>query len=67
MQEYRIRINTGFDNYLRSWFEDCVIDEFDSETDLIFKPADQASLFGMLKRVQNLGLPLIEVVVNKTI
>ncbi len=65
MQEYRIRINTCFDPYLRSWFEDCEIEELELETVLIFTPADQASLFGMLKRIQNLGLPLIEAVLNE--
>ena len=65
MQEYRIRINTGFNAYLRDWFEDCIIEEKEAETILFFRPADQDSLFGMLKRIQNLGLPLTEVVENR--
>ncbi len=62
MRNYRISIGKEFDQYLKSWFEDCLIEERPGVTFLCCELTDQAEIFGILQRIQSLGLPLIEVV-----
>ena len=62
MRNYRISIGKEFDQYLKSWFEDCMIEEQPGVTFLYCELTDQAEIFGILQRIQSLGLPLIEAV-----
>jgi hypothetical protein len=59
---YQIRIAGHLGQHWRSWFEGFVITLEDSGETLLTGPVvDQAALHGALKKVRDLGLPLISV------
>ena len=64
MPEYMIRIKSILDPVLAGWFEDCKLIVHDDETRVFCILEDQAALFGMLQRIQSLGLPLVEAVIK---
>jgi hypothetical protein len=59
---YQIRIMGHLDQQWMEWFEGLTItQEEDGHTLLTGLVTDQAALFGLLKKVRDLGLPLISV------
>ena len=63
MTVYQISIGIELDESLQTWFEDCRITAGNGTTLLICQISDQAGLYGILSRIQNLGLPLLEAVI----
>jgi hypothetical protein len=61
-QWYEIQLKGHLDNRWSSWFWDAVIRlEEDGNTLLTCRVVDQAALHGLLKKVRDLGMPLISV------
>ena len=59
---YQIRIKGHLDDKWSDWFEGLAITlEANGETLLSGPVADQAALYGLLKKVRNLGLTLLSV------
>ncbi len=59
---YQIRIKGHLGSQWRDWFEGMTITlEEDGETLLTGPVVDQAALHGLLKRVRDLGMPLLSV------
>ena len=60
---YRIRLKGHFDSQWTDWFEGLTITlEEDGDTLLTGPVIDQAALHGLLKKVRDLGMPLISIV-----
>lgn len=60
---YEIRLSGHLPPNWGDWFDQAtVLQSRDGETILICEVVDQAGLFGLLKRVRDLGMPLISVV-----
>ena len=59
---YQIKIQGHLDEYWSEWFDDLII-TYDEQDDTILtgQVADQCALHGLLKKVGDLGLPLISV------
>ena len=61
-QCYEIRLKGHLDNRWSDWFEGLTITlEEDGDTLLSGPVADQAALYGLLKKVRDLGMPLVSV------
>jgi len=59
---YAIRIKGHLDDRWADWFEGMTLTREDNDTTLLTGPVvDQAALHGMLKRVRDLGTPLLSV------
>ena len=59
---YQIRIKGHLDRQWTDWFEGLTITlEEDGDTLLTGPVADQAALHGLLKKVRDLGMPLVSV------
>jgi hypothetical protein len=59
---YQIRIKGQLDSQWTDWFEGLTITlEEDGDTLLTGPVADQAALHGLLKKVRDLGMPLVSV------
>jgi hypothetical protein len=59
---YQIRIEGRLGQQWMDWFDGLTItQEEDGDTLLTGPVADQAALFGLLKKVRDLGLPLVSV------
>jgi hypothetical protein len=59
---YQIRVNGHLGPEWTGWFEGLAITrEEDGDTLLTGPIVDQAALYGLLKRVRNLGIPLVSV------
>jgi hypothetical protein len=59
---YEIRLRGYLDNRWANWFEGLTITQNgDGETRLTGAIVDQAALYGLLKKVRDIGLPLIAV------
>jgi hypothetical protein len=59
---YRIRIRGQLDCTWADWFGGLIITPDDGGTTLLTSPAlDQAALHGLLKKIRDLGLPLISI------
>lgn len=62
-QRYEIRLKGQLDQRWADWFEGLTITvEADGNTILAGYITDQAALHGLLKKVRDLGLPLISVI-----
>jgi len=60
---YEIRIKGHLDNRWANWFEGLTITREDNgETRLRGLVVDQAALHGLLRKVRDLGLPLVAVI-----
>ena len=59
---YEIRIKGHLDNRRAAWFEGLTITREDNGTTLLTGRFDQAALHGLLRKVRDLGMPLISVV-----
>jgi hypothetical protein len=61
-QIYEIRLKGHLDNRWSAWFEGLTITlEKDGDTLLTGLVVDQAALHGLLKKVRDLGMPLVSV------
>ena len=58
---YQIRIKGHLGQQWTAWLADMEITWTDDETILIGPVIDQAALYGLLRKVRDLGLPLIAV------
>lgn len=59
---YQIRIKGHLGREWKDWFEGMTISqEEDGDTLLTGPLVDQAALFGLLKKVRDLGLPLVSI------
>jgi len=58
---YQIRIRGCLGCEWAAWFSDMTITEADGDTILTGPVVDQAALYGLLRRVRDLGMPLISV------
>ncbi|MCB0114008.1 MAG: hypothetical protein KDD84_07950 [Caldilineaceae bacterium] len=59
---YEIKVHGQLDDQWRAWFDDLkVTPTEDGDTILSGAIVDQAALYGVLKRINNLGLRLISV------
>ena len=60
---YEIRIKGHLDNRWADWFDGLTLTrEANGETRLIGPVVDQAALHGLLRKVRDLGLPLVSVI-----
>ncbi len=60
--QYEIRIKGHLDNRWSDWFEGLIITLEDNAETLLSGPVvDQAALHGLLRKVRDLGMPLISV------
>jgi hypothetical protein len=58
---YEIRVVGSLPQQWRDWFDGLVLNTENGETLLYMPEADQAALFGLLKKVRDLGLMLVSV------
>lgn len=59
---YRIRVKGNLDQIWSDWFQGLTITEqADDETLLVGPVADQAALHGLLAKIRDLSLPLLQV------
>ena len=59
---YQIRVKGHLDRKWSDWFDGFTIAaQADGETLLTGSVADQAALYGLLRKISNLGLPLLSV------
>ena len=59
---YQIRVKGQLDSQWRDWFENATITlEETGNTLLICPVVDQAALHGLLKKIRDLGMPLLSV------
>ena len=60
---YEIRIKGHLDNRWANWFEGLTITALDNGETLLTGPVvDQAALHSLLRKVRDLGLPLVSVI-----
>lgn len=60
---YQIRLKGHLGSQWADWFEGLTLTlEANGDTLLTGPVADQAALFGLLRKVRDLGLPLVEVI-----
>ena len=59
---YQIRLKGHLSPQWKNWFEGLTITVENGDTLLTGPVADQAALHGLLKKVRDLGLPLVSVV-----
>lgn len=58
---YQIRIRGQLGNQWTDWFEDLTVTRADGDT-LLTGAVDQAALHGLLRKVRDLGMPLVSVI-----
>jgi hypothetical protein len=56
---YEIRIKGHLDNRRAAWFEGLTVTREENGCTLLSGRVDQAALFGLLRKVRDLGLPLL--------
>lgn len=63
MMVYEIRIQGHLGRRWQAWFEGMTIGRLENGDTVLRGPvADQAALYGLLRKVRDLGLPLLSVV-----
>ncbi len=62
---YQIRITGLLDQRWEEWFDGLTITIDNGDTLITGRVVDQAALHGLLRRVRDLGLPLVSVVSRK--
>lgn len=62
IQFYQIRLKGYLDSQWATWFDGLTITLENGDTLLSGPVADQAALHGLLKKVRDLGMPLVSVV-----
>ena len=60
MKLYRICIGKTPSEEIGKWFPECRMVRNPEKTEMICPIRDQAALYGILKRIQELALPLLE-------
>jgi hypothetical protein len=61
-KSYKIRLKGHLDQSWADWFEGLTVThEADGTTTLVGENFDQAALHGLLKKIRDLGLPLLSV------
>jgi hypothetical protein len=64
---YQIRITGHLDDKWADWFEGLTITLEDNGDTLLTGPVvDQAALHGLLKKIRDLGMPLVSVIRDET-
>lgn len=58
---YQIRIEGHLDDHWADWFEGLTITRENGNTLLTGRVVDQAALHGLLRKVRDLGMPLLSV------
>jgi hypothetical protein len=59
---YQIRVEGQLGPHWVEWFEGLAVEQIENGESLITGPVvDQAALYGLLKKVRDLGMPLISV------
>jgi hypothetical protein len=58
---YEIRIKGHLDNLRAAWFEGLTVTREENGSTLLTGQFDQAALHGLLRKVRDLGMPLISV------
>lgn len=59
---YEVRVEGHLDEQWRKWFDGMTIQPEENGETLIFGAViDQAALYGLLKKIRDLGMPLISV------
>ncbi|MEZ4865597.1 MAG: hypothetical protein R3C14_30075 [Caldilineaceae bacterium] len=62
MQIYQIRLQGHLGQQWAAWFEDLTITREESGVTVLTGPvADQAALYGLLRKVRDVGMPLLSV------
>ena len=62
MTVYQIRVQGHLPRAWETWFEGFTLTQFEhGETVLTGRVVDQAALYGILRKVRDLGLPLVAV------
>lgn len=65
MTTYHIRIKGHLDKQWQDWFDGATFKTNENgETTIICSGMDQAALYGLLKKIRNLGLPLLSLQQN---
>ena len=59
---YEIRIKGHLDNLRAAWFEGLIVTQEENGRTLLTGRVDQAALHGLLRKVRDLGMPLISVI-----
>jgi len=59
LQGYRIELASEFDR--GQWFAECQLYASAGTTTIVTAPIDQSGLFGLLRQVRDLGIPLLSV------
>jgi hypothetical protein len=59
---YEIRIKGHLENRWAAWFEGLTITALDNGETLLTGSVDQAALHGVLKKVRDLGMPLLSLI-----
>jgi hypothetical protein len=58
---YQIRLEGHLGRQWQEWFGDVSITQADNDTLLTSPVVDQAALYGLLRKVRDLGMPLVSV------
>ena len=58
---YRIHIKGKLETGWEEWFEGCKIEESNGETTFVLPVPDQPALHGVLARIRDLGLELLQI------
>jgi hypothetical protein len=59
---YEIRIKGHLDTLRAAWFEGLTVIREEDGSTLLTGRVDQAALFGLLRKVRDLGMPLVSVI-----
>jgi hypothetical protein len=62
LQQYEIRIKGHLENRWANWFSDLTITREDRGETVLTGPVDQAALHSVLRKVRDLGMPLLSVI-----